>query len=377
MKIVYVLPALTHYGGAERIVVEKANYMAKILNYDVYIINLFQDDNTANCFHLHEKVKQINLSIPYHIQYLYKYPKRLWKKTSINAYMRKTLTQTILSISPDILVGVSYSKAELVSTLQCNAKKVIECHEPRAFHTSNIIKGSLISKFYLKHFYFKAIEKYADMIVTLTEEDKKQWNKAKRVEVIPNFSTMQIIRQSACEAKRVIAVGRLREEKGFERLISIWKVVSENHSDWQLDIYGEGPLMHHLTNLIKNDHVHNVTLRGKSDNISQEYATSSICVVTSHLEGFSIVILEALKHGLPCIAFDCPYGPRNIIEDRKCGFLIEDGNNNQFIEKLNTLIEDEQLRQHFSYAAIERARHFDTDTIMKQWKELFESLLAQ
>lgn len=377
MRIVYVLPALTHYGGAERIVVEKANYMAEHFNYDVHIINLFQDNNTTNCLHLHEKVKQINLSIPYHIQYLYKYPIRLWKKTSINAYMRKALTQTINSISPDIIVGVSYSKAELVSTIQCNAKKVIECHEPRAFHTSNIIKGSFISKFYLKHIYFKVIEKNADMVVTLTEEDKLQWNKAKRVEVIPNFSTMQIKQQSACKCKRVIAVGRLREEKGFERLLSIWKVVSEKHSDWQLDIYGEGPLQYHLDNIIDTDQVHNVTLRGKSDNISQEYANSSVCVVTSLLEGFSIVILEALKHGLPCIAFDCPYGPRHIIEDGKCGFLVEDSNINQFIEKLNILIEDEQLRQHFSYAAIERARHFDTDTIMKQWKELFESLLAQ
>jgi len=376
MKIAYILPALTHYGGAERIIVEKANYMAEFFNYNVYIITLFQDQKSANCYHLFKTIKQFNLSIPYHLQYNYRYPKRLWKKIIIYNYMRKKLTKTIHTIGPDILVGVSYSKAELVSTIRCDSKKVIECHEPRAFHF-NIQNRSFTHKLYAKYFYFKIIEKNADLIVTLTNESKNQWKKAKQVEVIPNFSTMQIKQFSTCKDKRIIAVGRLREEKGFFRLINIWKVVSEKYSDWQLDIYGEGELMNNLTEFIKANNINNVTLRGRSDNISKEYATSSICVVTSHLEGFSIVLLEALKHGLPCIAFDCPYGPRHIIEDEKCGFLIEDGNNKQFIEKLCHLIEDEQLRKKFSTAAIARAKLFDTDIIMKQWRNLFEKIAKQ
>ena len=110
---------------------------------------------------------------------------------------------------------------------------------------------------------------------------------------------------------------------------------------------------------------------------NEEYATSSICVVTSYLEGFSLVILEAMKHGLPCVAFDCPYGPRHIIEDGKCGYLVKDGNNNDFEEKLNRLIDNRQLRMEFSRAAIERSKVFNTDVIMKQWHELFNALISK
>ena len=84
-----------------------------------------------------------------------------------------------------------------------------------------------------------------------------------------------------------------------------------------------------------------------------------------------------MKHGVPCIAFDCPNGPRNIIEDGKNGFLIEDGNNSLYIEKLCTLIESEQLRHHFSKASIERSKYFDTDNIMLKWKYLFEELVKK
>jgi glycosyltransferase involved in cell wall biosynthesis len=82
-------------------------------------------------------------------------------------------------------------------------------------------------------------------------------------------------------------------------------------------------------------------------------------------------------HGVPCVAFDCPYGPRNIIEDGKCGFLIEEGNNQLFIEKLSHLIEDEPLRQQFSQAALQQAKCFDADKIMKKWKDLFEEIIAE
>ena len=96
--------------------------------------------------------------------------------------------------------------------------------------------------------------------------------------------------------------------------------------------------------------------------------------MTSYYEGFSLVILEAMMHGVPCVAFDCPNGPRNIIKNQQCGYLIESCNDDLFAERLCHLIEDEQLRKQFSNAAIERAKDFDIDIIMRQWKSLFELL---
>lgn len=77
MKLVYILPSLKKTGGAERIITEKSNYLAKKFGYDIYIITLFQDSNTPSSYPLSELVHQINLNIPYYTQYNYKYPKRL------------------------------------------------------------------------------------------------------------------------------------------------------------------------------------------------------------------------------------------------------------------------------------------------------------
>ena len=378
MKIVYVFTTLASKGGTERIVVEKANYMAEHFGYDVSIICCNQQPDRPNFYQLSDKVRQYYLSIPYYTQYLYKYPKRLWVKISLNIRLRKKLAKTVSEINPDIVIGLGHFMANVVSTLPCKAKKVIECHEARYCMSSYMGNRSFLTKIYHHYYakrYFRTTERNADLVVVLTTGAKYLWRKARRVEIIPNFSTLAVKQYSNCQTKRVIAAGRLGKEKGFERLIDIWKIVSEKHPDWQLDILGDGELYDSLTEKIKNDHVRNVTLCGASNDMSQEYANSSICVVTSYFEGFSLVLIEAMKHGVPCIAFDCPYGPRNIIEDNQCGYLIKDGDIKAFAEKLSKLIADEEQRKQFSAAAIERAKHYDTDVIMTQWKNLLEGLI--
>lgn len=374
MKIVYVLPNLKAKGGTERMITEKANYLTRHFGYEVYIICLHQNDTESNFFQLSKEVHQINLGINYYFQYKYKYPKRLFVKNAIHQLLKKELTKSVQAINPDILISVSYAKADLVCTIPCKAIKITECHEPKELVISKIYNSSFISKMYAKYYYYYVIEKYSDIIITLTNESKKNWEKAKRVEVIPNFISVAIAQKSNCERKRVIAVGRLNREKGYDRLINIWKSVSAKYSDWQLDIFGEGELKDELTHSIKDNGINNLSLRGASSDISKEYANSSICVVTSYFEGFSLVLLEALSHGVPCIAFDCPYGPRTIIEDGKCGYLVEDENIPLFVERLCALMENKSLRLKFSKASIERSKIFDKDAIMTQWKQLFENL---
>jgi glycosyltransferase involved in cell wall biosynthesis len=379
MKIVYVLNDIGSQGGGIKIIIEKANFMAEQFGYDVSIVSWSKCPDKI-FYHVSDKVKKVYLDVPYYSQYHYKYPMRLWKKHVLNKNLKDRLNHAVQQIDPDLLICLSVQKADMVSTLKCRAKKIVECHEARFFMTSRIWNQSIltygINKFY-SMLYFRTIEKNADMVVALTDGAKQLWHKAKRVEVIPDFSSMTIKGYSDCKNKRIIAVGRLSKEKGFERLLDIWKIVSQKFPEWQLDIFGDGVLKDTLTKKAESDNIRRVTLHGAQNDISPEYALSSICVVTSYFEGFSLVLLEALMHGVPCVAFDCPFGPRSIIEDGKCGFLIEEGNNALFAEKLCALIENEQLRQHFSEAALERAKHFDIETIMNRWKKLFENLIAE
>lgn len=373
MKIVYIIPTLEVKGGAERIIVEKANYLSEHLGFDVFIITQCHHNDKPVVYPLSEKVHLINLGIPYYSQYRYKIPKRIWIKWEINRRLRKETTAAVLQINPDILIGIPYFKPNIVCQIPCRARKIIEVHEPLEYLKSDFLNGSWISKL-IKIRDLHTIVKKADVVVGLTINARKQWKKAKRVEVIPNFTSMDISQHSTCSVKRVIAVGRLTPVKGFERLFEIWKIVSTKYPDWQLDIFGDGRLKNELSNFVHDYNIKNLTLHGITHNISQAYANSSICAVTSYYEGFSLVILEAMRHGVPCIAFDCPDGPRSIIKDNQCGYLIENGDNNLFAEKLCNLIESQQLREQFSNAAIERAKHFNIDDIMEQWRSLFESL---
>lgn len=381
MKIAFIYATFATTGGTERIVTEKINLIAEKLGYDITVITCVQHADEKNYFPMSDKVKQINLDIPYFSQYKFKYPKRLWVRWKLFRLLRREINRTVQEIDPDIVIGVSRFKANIISTIKGRAKKIIECHvvrENTAFNTGQ--DRSIFYRAYksvYKSLYFRTIERHADAVITLTEKDKLSWRRAKRVEVIPNFSTMKINQYSDCTPKRVIAVGRLEWEKGFGRLMEIWKIVVSRHPDWRLDLFGEGTMYNTLQSLIATNNIKGVVINNFTPDISAEYAKSSICVVTSYFESFSLVLLEALKHGVPCVAFDCPHGPGSIIEDARCGFLVHNGDKHLFAERVCRLIEDQELRQHFSAVAIERAKVFDADVVMNQWDELFKSLVAK
>lgn len=381
MKIVYIIDSLALKGGAERIITEKMNYLATIYNYDVSVITYYQF-HEPNTYPLSCKVKQINLRIPFYQQYRYSYPKRLWLKWGFNRQLQIELQQTVNSINPDILIGVGYTLADVVCSIKCQAAKIIESHEARIYTKFPLLhkNTSLFSTIYAilnRKIYLNIVEKRADAVVTLTKGDALEWKNAKRVEIIPNFSIMPISNLSNGESKRVIAIGRLEWQKGYDKLIDIWKLVSPTHSDWQLDIYGEGSLEADLKKRINEAGLINVTIHPFTHNISQEYAKSSIQVLTSRFEGFSLVLLEAMRHGLPCVTFDCPFGPKELIDDNKCGYVIENDNINQFAERLNYLIDNQQVRKRFAKEALMKSRKYNVDNIMNLWKELFNSLLPQ
>ncbi len=381
MKIAYIYSTMAVTGGTERMITEKANYLSERYGYDVTIITCYQLAHENNFFHISEKVKQINLEIPFFSQYKYKYPKRLLVKWQMNKLLKKSINEAVKQVDPDILIGVSRFKANYISTIKCRAKKIIECHESKyntKYDASE--KHSVPIRLFLniyRRIYFRTIERNADAVITLTEKDKLFWKRAKYVVVIPNFSTMFISNISDCTPKRVIAIGRLTWEKGFGRLIEAWSIVCSKHTDWHLDIYGQGSMYDTLNTLTNTYKAHNLTFHNYMSNISQEYANSSICAVTSYFEGFSLVLLEAIRHGVPCVAFDCPFGPRSIIDDASNGFLVYDGEIKLFAERLCRLIEDEDLRKQFSKNAIEKAKLFDTDIVMNQWKTLFKELTSQ
>ena len=380
MKIVYVIDSLASRGGAERILSEKMGYLALYDKYEVYVITCYQNPaQQLNAYPLSEKVHQIDLNIPYYSQYHYRYPVRLWKKWEIYRTLKNKLTATVQSIDPDVLTGLGYFQADVVTGIQCRAKKIVELHEARIFTMSDQgLSRSLFSRLYMRIYrwnYFRTVERQADVVVSLTKGDAYQWRKAKRVEVIPNFTMMPVADGQLPREKRVIAVGRLEWQKGFDRLIDLWAIVGKHYPDWHLDIFGFGSLEKALRQQISSLGLKNqVSIQPFTEHIREEYLRSSVFVLTSRFEGFSLVLLEASQNGLPSVAFDCPFGPSDLIEDGQSGFLVPNGDTKAFVERLESLLDNESLRQCFSQHAINYVQKFRVNTIMQQWETLFETL---
>ena len=171
------------------------------------------------------------------------------------------------------------------------------------------------------HMLERAVSEY-DCMVTLTEHDLPIWKRhCRRVERIFNPVTTPPGQVSRLAEKRMIAVGRLEDQKNFKDLVSAWSIVAERCPDWRLEIFGEGKLEHALRSQIARlGLTGSVILRGVVKDIASEYSNSSALLMTSLHEGFPLALVEASSFGLPLISYDCPTGPSEIIVDAGDGF---------------------------------------------------------
>ena len=101
---------------------------------------------------------------------------------------------------------------------------------------------------------------------------------------------------------------------------------------------------------------------------------SDFYVMSSRWEGFGLVLLEAMSCGLPCISFNCPHGPEEIIRNGEDGLIVENGNIEQFAEKINYMIEQKNVREEMGRKARENIKRYLPENIMSQWQQLLESL---
>lgn len=364
MKLLYVVPKINNAGGVARVFSLKLNYLIENFGYEVHVLTQ-NNGNFPLFYSFHDK-------IIFHDMIL--------EGSVFNFFssFRKSLKTNIKNINPDvIIVSDNGLKAYTVPFILSNQIPIVfECHGSK-FVEENFSKENYVSqiKRYLKYTFKDFSSNKFSKFIALSKESLKEWN-VKNGLIIPNPSWIQSEKVSDLKSKKVIVVARNSYEKGLDRLLVIWKKVIVKHSDWTLEIYGESVI--DLYSVIRNLGIeNNVYLNRPVKNIAEKYLSSSICVMTSRSEGFPMVFLEAMASGLPCVAYDCPSGPRAIIEQGKNGFLIEDGNVNSFVEKLEQLIEDENLRIQMGENSKAVAKKYNMETIMQQWKSLFESLVNQ
>ncbi len=383
MRIIYCIPHLYNSGGMERVLTQKVNWLATHTDYLITILTTesIPEGTSPIYFPLHNRIQTELIPINFDADY----QKPLFKKwfghmRRMHAY-KIALVEYIRKNNIDLCISLGGKEVAFLSSLPCRTmvefhfskrhrEQLIEAnHTNFTWHTLGKIRSWQLTE---------AVRKIKQVVV-LTQADKKEWEKAgcRNVICIPNpcyLDGLDIQKHSDLSDKNklFLAVGRLHEQKGFDMLIDAWQNIENNYPDWHLRIVGEGEQRKALEQQIKKMGMKHVTLAGRAEDMQNEYASASCFILSSRYEGLPLSLIEAMWWGIPCVAFDCPNGPKELLGSDR-GILIANGDIQQLYKQM------EYIMTHIDEAAIMAQKGsayarktFCTDTIMPKWVELIE-----
>jgi len=182
--------------------------------------------------------------------------------------------------------------------------------------------------------------------------------------------------ESSNAARHVVAVGRLVRQKGFDLLVRAYSKVAEEHPDWNLWVFGEGPERSRLESLAEDLGTGTrIRFPGWSDRIFAAYRHADLFVLSSRYEGFGNVIIEAMAAGLPVIVTDCPSGPAEIVRDGEDGLLVPAEDVDALADAMGRLMSDAADRDRLAGRAIRAADRFGLDPALDRWERVLRRVV--
>ena len=383
MNILYCIPHLYNSGGMERVLTQKANWMAEHTEHAITIITTepTPEGVSQSYFHLDPRIKVVELNIDFNADYDKPIMSKWWHHMHRMCVYERALHKYIRANHINLCISLGGKEIAFLRTLPC--RTIAEMHfskDQRQQLIETNHKGflwSLLGRIRTRQL-VNAVRRL-DWLVVLTEEDQTDWQQegCEHVLVIPNpcYLDGQKVQKSPVSSeknKTVLAVGRLHEQKGFDMLLQAWKPIEEQHPDWKLRIIGEGPQREALEQQIKDMGLQHVALVGQSENMVAEYNEASLFVLSSRYEGLPLVLIESMWCGLPCVAFDCHRGPKELLKDDR-GWIVPNGD----VTKLSAQIEyaishPEEAKQHAKRAQIYAHKNYSEAEIMPKWIQLIE-----
>lgn len=367
MKLLYITNQVCGSAGLERVLSIKASYLTDSLGYEIHILTLNQGD-TPLFYDFSKKIIHHDITakgnpILYFINY------------------RKGIKNLIKKIQPDVISvcddGLKGLLLPYIIGKPCpmvyerHVSKNIEIQKDKI---SSLKKISTTLKFKLMNLGANSYDKF----IVLTNGNLSEWTKVNKKIVIPNPISFYPDKNDLSELsnKTVLVVGRQCYQKGYDNLLKIWQEVNSKHPEWKLKIFGKIQEGEPYNDLAKQLNISDsVTFYKPIKNINEEYKKASIYAMTSRFEGFGMVLIEAMAYGVPCVSFDCPFGPSDIIENHSTGFIVENNNTSGFSLKLNKLIEDFELRKQMGLKSREKAKVYLPNKIVPLWDNLFKELI--
>lgn len=358
MKLLYITNGINGSGGLERVLSVKASALAEDYEYEVHMMVL-------NNAHQHPFYR-FSAKLHFHSIAVQGGMWRYW--TSYQKGIQRLVDEVqpdVISVCDDGLKGFF-----LPSIIRTKASWIYERHASIRLNTDASVKGKLLQ------FLMKRQVRRFDRFVVLTKGNVAEWNKP-NVVVIPNPLSFESCSANPLDQKRVVAVGSHSWNKGYDRLIMAWKRIEAQHPDWRVDIFGKADEEQTFVTMARDNGVERICFHSPVANIQSEYEQSSIMVLPSRSEGFGMVLIEAMACGVPCVAFDCPSGPADIITDGEDGFLVQNGAVDAFGDFLSQLMDSLELRQAMGSKAKENVQRYNVASVMEHWLYLFNTILKK
>ena len=357
-KICVYIDSMNRKGGIERVVSNLYNQLK-----DYYEITILTTDNNEYAYEIDNNIKRKTMNSPRILNMnkskIYRIFQILGSINKNQKFLRKIINEydyfyvtTPLNSLECYLAGKKLRKKLVVS-------------EHASFYACNIIY-KMIRRFVYPKVYCVSVPNKMDVL------EYKKWNcNALYIPHLLTFEKNNI--PNKLDTKIILNIGRLTRDKRQSELLDMWNKV-ENKNDWKLWIVGDGEEKERLEEKIKNLNLsESVKLLNSMNNISEIYKEASIFAFCSKAEGFGMVLLEAMSFGIPCISFDCPSGPRDMIISNYNGFLIENNDFNSFKEKIEYIINlDITQLKNLGNNSLKTIENWDNEKIIEEWKKVYK-----
>lgn len=354
-KIAYIVCNISKVGGTERAVINIANTLSDYPEYEVTIISMYSGKQDQAGMWLSEDVKILHLGLSNSKQQL------------LFSYVRflKLMRSIDKKDEFDVVIGTTHAMNSLLS-ICVNRSKVVACE-----HT--IYEACPFLSRVIRRIAYSRMD--AVVLLTNSEAEKYSFVSPQKKYVIPNALSFEIEIPSTLDNKIIVAAGRLSPVKRYDLLIDLASDIKVHLPDWEIRIYGDGECKQELQHRINEYGLESyVSLMGNTNKIADILIDSSIMVMTSRYEGLPMILIEGQACGLPIVSFDCPVGPRNIIDHNHNGYLISEGNNREFVEKVVALAQNMKLRKTFGENAYKASKKYDSKEVASQWLKMFEKI---
>ena len=381
MKILIMHRSFALVGGAERVITDKANYLAKD-GHQLMLVSYEQGLHPLP-YELHSSVQYKDLDCRFFTLSKYSLPMHLYHYYRLRSRFRKNLRAVVHEFNPDVVVLASDWQTLMgaVVDVVSPVPVIAEFHNTYDYVMRKVgtsegwLKAKLIQLYYRQT--IKSLGKCAQLVV-LTESDARGWRQHfQNVTVIPNPVTLypDVIDDVPKDPGRIIFVGRFNHEKRIDRLITAFSLIADKYPYWHVDIFGDGNEKQNLLNQIREMKLEGrVIIHDPTKAIFDEYKRSEMLVLCSEHEASPLVLVEAMACGVPCVSLDCPNGPREIIQDGETGLLAKNGDVENLSAKIEWLITHEPERKEMGRNARRYAATRKQDVVMEKWENLYTAI---